>query len=110
MRPFPGGIPGGEVAQFTERDGRGVDQAQHRFPVAPDLAVGERREHRKGIGEHPDRAPGVGIGQRGSRQLCCPQVVMVVGVGIPAGDHAAQTVQPAELSEDQRQQVVPAME
>ncbi len=103
-------IPLGPVDQLAQRDRRGIDQPDHLVAFPPQGSAGQSRQLGEGLGEDRQRAAGVGIGERRARQLADPQVIMMVGVGIPSRLQPAQAPDPAKLGADQHQQMLPAAE
>ncbi len=93
-------------------NGMGVefDQAQQFLGLGPGRAVGETRDHPQDFGEGFDWPAGIGVGKRRAGDRLAAQMIMGVGVGVPAGCERAQRRRAGELGVDQHHQVLPAAE
>ncbi len=86
------------------------DQAQQFLGLGPGRAVGETRDHPQDFGEGFDWPAGIGVGKRRAGDRLAAQMIMGVGVGVPAGCERAQRRRAGELGVDQHHQVLPAAE
>ena len=98
------------AAQLAERDRGRVDQPERGAGVAPGAPVDLAREHGEGLREDRRGAARAGVRQRRARHGRRAEVVMVLGAGVPARLEGAQARHPAELGEDERDEVLPAAE
>src|SRR5208282_3278170 len=103
-------VPIGPFMQACERDRRGIDQPQNLRAVTRQRAVRQFAELGKGLGKYRTGPPPIGIRQSRAANRSAPQVVMVRRLCIPHRLHFAQARQAAELSRDQRHQMVPGRE
>jgi hypothetical protein len=100
----------GPVADLAERDGGGIDQAQQKVAIAAGLAIQLGGDQAESLGKHRHGAAFAGIRQRRTPQRCAAQVIVVLDIGIPALQQAAQAPGAAQLGIDQRHQMIPASE
>ena len=100
----------GPFEQFSQWDGRRVDQAQHFLGLGPGRAIGQTGDHRQDLGEGFDRPARVGVGKRRARDRLAAQMIVGVGVGVPARFERAQRRRAGDLGVDQHHQVLPAAE
>src|SRR5712691_8594426 len=110
LQPPDAAVALGPFDDFAERNGGGIDQPQHLATLASHQPVGQPRQPGEGLAEDRQRAAGIGIGQGRARQRADPEMVVVMGVGVPRRLQGAQTRDPAKLGIDQRHQMVPAAE
>ena len=103
-------VAAGPVDQPAQRDRRRIDQPHHLAALAADQPIGQPREHGEGLAEDRQRAAAVGIGQRRTSQLADPQMIVMVGIGVPRRLQPAKAAGAAELGIDQRHQMIPAAE
>ena len=90
-----------------QRDGRRIDEAEQSLAVTATTPVELGRQRLEGIGKKGDRSARVGIGQSGACQRGTAEMIVVVAVGVPAGDQPAQAGGAAQLGIDEGQQMVP---
>jgi len=57
-----------------------------------------------------DRPAFVGVAESRRGQRAAPQMIMMLGIGVPAGFQRPKAVEIAELSENKRKQMIPAVE
>src|SRR5271167_1756961 len=74
------------------------------------MPIGHRRQQCEGLGKNPDRAPRIGIRESRASELADTQMIMLMGVRVEGGFEPAQAPDPAELGEDQRYKMIPALE
>ena len=106
MRPF-------DLAQSNSfPNGMGVELIRRSSFLASTSgrAVGETGDHRQDLGEGFDRTARVGVSNRRAGDRVAVEVIMGVGVGVPAGFERAQRRRAGELGVDQHHQVLPAAE
>ena len=72
--------------------------------------VGQSRQLTEGLLEDRRRASLVGVAQRRARQLAHPEMIVLMGVGVPGRRDGAQAAGAAKLGEDQRDEMLPAAE
>jgi hypothetical protein len=73
-------------------------------------AVSLARQHRKGVGEHAHRTALVGIRDGAAGNLADVEMIMMLDIGVKRDFKPAQGVDMAQLHEDQRRQMIPALE
>ena len=100
----------GPIAQFSQRDGGGIDQPDEVAAVASALTVEKLGDLFERIGEDGDRPTLVGVAEGRMRKRAAGEVIMVLGTGVPAGLQRPKAVEVAQLREDQRHQMIPAEE
>src|SRR5215475_10581373 len=103
-------IPFGPFTDLAQRDRARIDQAHHRAPLLPGAAIRLFHQHRQGLRKHRGRTTCVCVPQRRTGKLADPQMVVMMGVGIEAGDQPPQPTGTAQLRVDQRHQMIPALE
>ena len=88
------------------------DQAQEFLGLGSGRAVGQAGDHRQDPGEGFDRPArvGVGVGEGRAGDRLAAEMIMGVGVGVPARFERAQRRRPRQLGVDQHHQVLPAAE
>ena len=93
-------------------NGMGVefDQAHEFLGLGSGRAVGQAGDHRQDPGEGFDRPARVGVGEGGAGDRLAAEMIMGVGVGVPARFERAQRRRPRQLGVDQHHQVLPAAE
>jgi len=94
------------IAPFSQRDGGGIDQPDEVAAVASALTVETLGDLFERIGEECDRPALVGVAEGRMRKRAAAEVIMVLGIGVPAGLQRPKAVEVAELREDQRRQMV----
>jgi len=105
MRP----IPFRPSTQLAKRNRACVNQLHHRGALAPCLPIGRCRKHREGFGKYLRRPPRARIRQCRASDLARTQMVMLMCVGVEGRFQPPQTVDVAQLREDQRHQMIPAL-
>ena len=86
------------------------DQAQQFLGLGSGRAVGQAGDHRQDLGEGFDRPARVGVGEGGAGDRLAAEMIMGVGVGVPARFERAQRRRPGQLGVDQHHQMLPAAE
>src|SRR5580704_15160167 len=102
-------IPLRPLDHLAERDRRRIDQSDHLLTLAPPRPGSLSGQTAEQLGEDRHRSPLVGIRQCRSAEFANPQVIVVVGVGLPSCFQLAQALGAAQLSADQTHQMVPAI-
>jgi len=103
-------VPLGPIAELSERDGAGIDEADHLGPFATDLPIGHAGQHRKDPGKDFRRPASIGIRQGRASQLANTDMVMMIAVGVEAQNQCPQTTGMIELGTDESHQMIPTGE
>lgn len=98
------------AAQLAQRDGRRVDEAQHCPAFLTRSGVELACHQAEHVREDRHGPALVGVRQGRALQLAVGQMIVVLTVGVPGLDQAAQAFDADKLGKDQCHQVVPALE
>ena len=97
--------------RLAERDRGGIDDAHHLLAFPTRAGVELARHQAEGIGEDGYRPAFVGIRQgRALEPDLRPQMIVMLGVGVPGFGQPTQPTSAGELGKDQRDQMLPALE
>src|SRR5215467_3971776 len=103
-------VPLRPLAQLAQRDWTGVDQLYHGDALAPTCPIGIPCQHPEQLGERLSRTSRVRVRYRCARDLPDAQMIMRLRVDVEGEFEPAQTVDTTQLRENQRHQMIPALE